>query len=113
VRFLGRPPVRPADALALSSRNAYLGAEDRERAVALSRALRAADSRARAAGGLKAAVAAARAELEAAGVEPLYLEARDPDDLTLVDALDGRPVLLAVAARVGGARLIDNVLIQP
>ena len=48
-----------------------------------------------------------------AGIEPEYLEARDPDDLTPVAALNGRPVLLAVAARVGGARLIDNVLIQP
>jgi pantothenate synthetase len=41
------------------------------------------------------------------------LEARDPDELTPVAELNGRPVLLAVAARVGGARLIDNVLIEP
>jgi pantoate--beta-alanine ligase len=112
VRIEGLPTVREADGLAMSSRNGYLGAADRERALALSRALRAAESRAHE-DSLAAAIEAGRAELEAAGVEPEYLEARDPDDLTPVAELNGRPVLLAVAARVGGARLIDNVLIQP
>ena len=51
----------------------------------------------------------ARAELAAAGIEPEYLEARDADDLTPVESFNGRPVLVAVAARVGPARLIDNV----
>ena len=46
-------------------------------------------------------------------LEPEYLEARDPDDLTPATALNGRPVLVAVAATIGGARLIDNVLIEP
>ena len=108
----GIPQVREADGLAMSSRNAYLGAADRERALALSRALRAAEERAREES-LAAAIEAGRAELAAAGIEPEYLEARDPDDLTPVAELNGGPVLLAVAARVGGARLIDNVLIQP
>jgi pantoate--beta-alanine ligase len=112
VQVRGLPTVRDDDGLALSSRNAYLGAEDRERALALSRALRAGESRARQES-LEAGVSAARAELAAAGVEPEYLEARDPDDLSEVAELNGRPVLLAVAARIGGARLIDNVLIQP
>jgi pantoate--beta-alanine ligase len=112
VRIEGLPTVREADGLAMSSRNAYLNGEDRERALALSRALRAAESGARK-GSLASAIEAGRAELAAAGVEPEYLEARDPDDLTPVAELNGRPVLLAVAARVGGARLIDNVLIQP
>ena len=112
VRVEGLPTVREADGLAMSSRNAYLGAEDRERALALSRALRAAESRAREeslAGGDRCRPRRAGA----AGVEPEYLEARDPDDLSQVAELNGRPVLLAVAARVGGARLIDNVLIEP
>jgi pantoate--beta-alanine ligase len=112
VQVKGLPTVREGDGLAMSSRNAYLGSEDRERALALSRALRAAESRAREES-LEAGLEAARAELAAAGVEPEYLEARDPDDLSKVAELNGRPVLLAVAARVGGARLIDNVLIQP
>jgi pantoate--beta-alanine ligase len=106
------PTVREADGLAMSSRNAYLDADARERAVALSRALRAAELGARE-GSLQAGLAAARAELAAAGIDPEYLEARDAERLQPVAALNGRPVLVAVAAQVGAARLIDNVLIQP
>jgi pantoate--beta-alanine ligase len=106
------PTVREPDGLAMSSRNAYLGPEDRQRAAALSRALRAAEEGARA-GLLEAGIAAARRELAAAGVEPEYLEALDAEELYPVAELNGRPVLIAVAAQVGGARLIDNVLIQP
>jgi pantoate--beta-alanine ligase len=106
------PTVREADGLAMSSRNAYLGEADRERAPALSRALEIAAERATAES-LAAALAAARAELAAAGIEPEYLEARDAESLETVTELDGRPVLVAVAARLGGARLIDNVLIRP
>jgi pantoate--beta-alanine ligase len=106
------PTVREPDGLAMSSRNAYLGPEDRQRAAALSRALRAAEEGARA-GSLEAGIAAARRELAAAGIEPEYLEARDAEKLYPVAELNGRPVLVAVAAQVGGARLIDNVLIQP
>lgn len=106
------PTVREPDGLAMSSRNAYLGPEDREKALALSRALRAAESVA-AAGETRAepALAAARAELEGAGVEPEYLEARDAETLAPAASLNGRPVLIAVAARVGPARLIDNTVI--
>jgi pantoate--beta-alanine ligase len=56
---------------------------------------------------------AAHRELAAAGIEPEYLEARDAETLASVEELADRPVLVAVAARVGTARLIDNVLIQP
>jgi pantoate--beta-alanine ligase len=106
------PTVREPDGLAMSSRNAYLGPEDRQRAAALSRALRAAEEGARA-GSLEAGIAAARRELAAADIEPEYLEALDAEELRPVAELNGRPVLIAVAAQVGGARLIDNVLIQP
>jgi pantoate--beta-alanine ligase len=106
------PTVREADGLAMSSRNAYLVGDERRRALALSRALDAAE-RAVAGGetSTQAALEAARAELEAAGIEPEYLEARDAADLTPAESFNGRPVLVAVAARVGKARLIDNVLI--
>jgi pantoate--beta-alanine ligase len=106
------PTVREADGLAMSSRNAYLEPEQRELAAALSRALRAAEA-AVAAGerDVHPALAAARAELAAAGIEPEYLEARDANDLTPVESFNGRPVLVALAARVGPARLIDNVVI--
>ena len=56
---------------------------------------------------------AARNELRNAGIEPEYVEARAAEDLSPVAELNGRPVLVAVAARVGRARLIDNVLITP
>ncbi|MCD6016024.1 MAG: pantoate--beta-alanine ligase [Solirubrobacterales bacterium] len=106
------PTVRAADGLALSSRNAYLDDRDRRRAAALSRALGAVE-RAVAAGATSVAeaLAAGRAELEAEGIEPEYLEARDTDGLDPVQSFNGRPVLVAVAARVGPARLIDNVVI--
>jgi pantoate--beta-alanine ligase len=106
------PTVREPDGLAMSSRNAYLGPEDRQRALALNRALRAAESVA-ASGETRTepALAAARTELEADGIEPEYLEARDAETLTPAASLNGRPVLIAVAARVGQARLIDNTLI--
>jgi pantoate--beta-alanine ligase len=106
------PTVREPDGLAMSSRNAYLDASERKRASALSRALSAAERSARR-GSLSDALAEAKRQLREAGVEPEYLEARHADDLSPVTELDGRPVLLAVAARVGDARLIDNVLIEP
>jgi pantoate--beta-alanine ligase len=112
VRIEVLPTVREPDGLAMSSRNAYLDEGERERAAALSRALAAAERGAREES-LRAGLEAARGELAAAGIEPEYLEARDAEGLTPVAALNGRPVLVAVAARVGGARLIDNVLIRP
>jgi pantoate--beta-alanine ligase len=106
------PTVRERDGLAMSSRNAYLSPDERRRAAALIRALRAADAVA-ASGETRTQVAleAARAELERVGIEPEYLEARDAEDLAPAESLNGRPVLVAVAARVGQARLIDNLVI--
>lgn len=112
VRIEGLPTVREPDGLALSSRNAYLTADERDRATALSRALAAAE-RTVADGETAAApiLAAARAELDAAGVEPEYLELRAAGDLAAVSAVAG-PTLLAVAARLGRARLIDNTVLD-
>jgi len=95
----------------MSSRNAYLGPEERQRATALSRSLHIAEAKAPTEG-LATALEAARGELRAAGIEPEYLEARDAEDLTPTAELSSRPVLIAVAAQVGSARLIDNVLIR-
>ncbi len=105
------PTVREADGLAMSSRNVYLDPAERHRATALSHALSAASS-ARA-HGVEAALAAAGAVLAEAGLEPEYLEARYADDLEPAQSFNGRPVLVAVAARVGRARLIDNVIVEP
>jgi pantoate--beta-alanine ligase len=111
VRIEVCPTIRDADGLALSSRNAYLSPDERERALALSRALRAAE--AAVAGGTRdaaAVVAVARDELDRAGVEPDYLQLRSATDLSPVERVNGS-ALLAVAARVGRARLIDNAIL--
>jgi pantoate--beta-alanine ligase len=111
VRIEVCPTVRDGDGLALSSRNSYLSAEERERALGLSRALRAAEA-AVAAGEVdaRAVLAAAGAELAAAGIEPEYVELRSTTDLSPVERVNGS-TLLAVAARVGRARLIDNTVL--
>ena len=105
------PTVREPDGLALSSRNAYLSEEERAQALGLSRALRTAEAAvARGVLDADAVLATARAELDAAGVEPEYLELRSAEDLSPVDRVNGS-ALLAVAARVGQARLIDNTIL--
>jgi len=110
VRIEAPPIVREPDGLAMSSRNAYLSAEDRERATALSRALREVE-RIAPEESLAAGIEAGRRVLDDAGVEAEYLEARDAENLQPVAELNGGPVLIAVAATVGPARLIDNVTI--
>jgi pantoate--beta-alanine ligase len=112
VRIEVCPTVRDADGLALSSRNTYLSASERQQALALSRALRAAE--ALVAGGEvdgSAVLGVARNELAAGGIEPDYLELRSATDLSPVERVNGS-TLLAVAARVGRARLIDNTVLQ-
>ena len=105
------PTVREPDGLALSSRNAYLSPEERERASALNRALRAAEAVVAAGStGADDVLAAARTELQQAGIEPEYLELRSAKDLAPVERVNGS-TLLAVAAQVGRARLIDNTIL--
>jgi pantoate--beta-alanine ligase len=112
VRIEVCPTVRDADGLALSSRNTYLSPSERQQALALSRALRAAETLV--AGGEVdggAVLGVARNELADAGIEPDYLELRSAMDLSPVERVNGS-TLLAVAARVGKARLIDNTVLQ-
>jgi pantoate--beta-alanine ligase len=111
VRIEVGPTVRDPDGLALSSRNSYLNADERASALGLSRALSAAEATV-AAGrhDAGAVLAAARAELDAAGVDPEYLELRSAEDLSPLRRVNGS-ALLAVAARVGQARLIDNTIL--
>ncbi|HMJ32869.1 MAG TPA: pantoate--beta-alanine ligase [Baekduia sp.] len=107
------PTVREEDGLARSSRNVRLAGDDRRRALALSRALRAAEQ-ALAAGTRDGATltAAARAAMDDFDVEPEYLALVDPEDLRPVATVD-QETLLAVAARVGQVRLIDNTILTP
>jgi pantoate--beta-alanine ligase len=111
VRIEVCPTVRERDGLALSSRNAYLSPDERDRALALSRSLRAAEA-AVATGrtGAEDVLAAAREQLQEAGIEPEYLELRSAQDLAPVERVNGS-TLLAVAAQVGRARLIDNTIL--
>lgn len=112
VRIVACPIVREADGLAMSSRNAYLDPEARQRATALNRALDAAATAvARGETSAPAVLDAARTVLAAAGIEPEYLELRSPDDLRALDRVSGS-ALLAVAAQVGKARLIDNRILE-
>jgi pantoate--beta-alanine ligase len=111
VRIEIAPTVREPDGLALSSRNVRLHGDDRRRALALSRALAAAEQAASAGERDADAIARlARAQMQELQVEPEYLELVDPEDLAPVRAIDGE-TLVAVAARVGEVRLIDNTTI--
>jgi pantoate--beta-alanine ligase len=107
------PTVREPDGLAMSSRNSYLGEEERGRALAISEAL-AAVERAAEAGerSTRELVRIATSELRNAGIDPEYVEARAAEDLSPIAELNGRPVLVAVAAQVGRARLIDNIVLD-
>lgn len=111
LEIVGVPTVREPDGLALSSRNVYLSPEERARALSLGNGLSAARA-AHAAGERRPGVliAAARAPMAAARVEPEYLELRSFDDLRPVERADG-PCVLLVAAKIGGTRLIDNVIL--
>jgi len=112
VRIQAVPTVREPDGLAMSSRNVYLDPAARRQAAALNRALEAA-AVAVEQGERDAAVVVdvARRVLDDAGILPEYLELRTADDLSPVTTLTG-DTLLAVAAHVGAARLIDNHLLR-
>jgi pantoate--beta-alanine ligase len=108
------PTVREASGLALSSRNAYLSGDDRRAATILYRAL----SRAEAAylSGERSArklTEGVRAEIETEPRARLeYVSVTDADTLERLDKLDDRTVLIAVAARIGQTRLIDNIVLN-
>ncbi|HEV3036024.1 MAG TPA: pantoate--beta-alanine ligase [Solirubrobacteraceae bacterium] len=113
VRIEALATVREPDGLAMSSRNALLAPDERRRAVALPAALEAA--RALAASGERSAQAlldAARAAMRPFDVVPEYLALVEPDTLEPVDTLAGE-TLLAIAARIGEVRLIDNATLAP
>lgn len=111
VEIVEMPIVREPDGLAMSSRNRYLSLEERDRALCLSRALFEAESR------LQAGERAAEPLLELVragmgGVEIDYVELVDAESMQPVDRIE-RGVVLAVAAIVGPARLIDNIKFIP
>jgi pantoate--beta-alanine ligase len=107
------PTVRESDGLAMSSRNVRLDPAARRRAPALYRALRAVEA-AVAEGGHDAgrALAAGEAILAEAGIAPEYFAAVSSNTLEPVARITGE-TLVAIAANLGGVRLIDNVLVHP
>lgn len=109
VQVVPVPIVRDVDGLALSSRNAYLSAQDRVTALALSQSLGAGERAATGGAGVDDVTGVTRAVLDASGVQVDYVALVDP--LTFADVTEARPgsvAVLAVAGRVGSTRLIDN-----
>jgi len=114
VEIAACPIVREPDGLAMSSRNAYLNREERSRALVLQRSLE--EARQRFQDGERSAAKLISAAQEVFASEPQvaldYFEIVDPDTLDPVERI-AQKTLVAVAARVGSTRLIDNVVLEP
>ncbi|MEO1922425.1 MAG: pantoate--beta-alanine ligase [Sphingomonadaceae bacterium] len=108
----GVPTVREKDGLAMSSRNAYLSGEEREQAAALPRAMQAAIAVMKQGGDpLKVLAGLREALLDSGFSEVDYAELRDAETLEPLSRIGPRPARLLVAARIGPARLIDNMAV--
>ncbi|MGA9522362.1 MAG: pantoate--beta-alanine ligase [Myxococcaceae bacterium] len=114
VDVVGMPTIREADGLAMSSRNSYLSPDERQRALSLSRGLRAAQALASAGtSNVADLVGAIRREIQAAGMREDYVEIVDADTLKPLARLEaGKPARALVAGFLGQTRLIDNVAIN-
>ena len=119
IEIVGRPTVREPDGLAMSSRNRYLSPDERQRALAINRGLM--QARQQVAEGVRqtnrllATMQHTVLDVGNLGRIPVsvdYVAAVDPVMLKPVETIAG-PTVLAVAARVGNTRLIDNVLVEP
>lgn len=110
LEIIGVPIVRDADGLALSSRNAYLSAEERQAALALPNALRQAAVEIHGGADIGAALAAGAASILGAGFLNVdYFELADAVTLEPLRVWDGRAARLLAAAKIGRTRLIDNL----
>lgn len=113
VEIVVAPTIREADGLAMSSRNVYLGSEDRAAAVVVSRALYAAEAAFEAgerdAEALRGVMTAVLAD-EPRGT-PDYVSLADPDTLAELTTVDARGAVASLAVRFGKTRLIDNLLL--
>ncbi|MCF6337581.1 MAG: pantoate--beta-alanine ligase [Gammaproteobacteria bacterium] len=112
VEIIGIPTVREKNGLAMSSRNAYLSSEERERAAVLYQTLQQAQQQIESGERDFAMIQAqATAKLSEAGFQPEYFEIRRAQDLQLATDMDEQQVILA-AAWLGEARLIDNIVME-
>jgi pantoate--beta-alanine ligase len=114
VEIVGMPTYREADGLAMSSRNSYLTPPERTAALCISRALKEAAARFRQ--GERRAAAIVQAARDSIAAEPLagidYITLCDTEELKDMEQID-REAVLAVAVKIGRARLIDNVVLKP
>ncbi len=119
IEIVGCPTLREPDGLAISSRNQYLSPDERRRALSISRALLLAEGEVRSgvrqANRLMATMRNVLLDVGDLGRIPVsvdYAAAVDPHTLKPIETLIG-PTILAIAARVGATRLIDNLLVEP
>jgi pantoate--beta-alanine ligase len=112
IEIIGCPTLREPDGLAMSSRNRYLDADERKRALAISRSLAWAESRIQAGERhLPSLLSAMRDMLLEQNLDIDYVTAADPKNLAKLEQVTG-PLVFLIAARVGGTRLIDNRLVE-
>ena len=109
LEIVGLETVREADGLAMSSRNAYLSAQERAVAPTIYRVIRQVAEAAGSGNVIAAAVAGGKAELEAAGLKVDYLEVRDARTLAPLTGDPEGPLRVLVAVWLGKTRLIDNI----
>jgi pantoate--beta-alanine ligase len=109
LKIVGVPTVREKDGLALSSRNAYLSAEERAAAPTLARVLKASAQRIKKNEPLARVLEDGRREIAGAGFALDYLEARHAITLAPITTRKEGPIRLLVAAKIGKTRLIDNL----
>lgn len=110
-RIVAAPIVRERDGLALSSRNRYLSAAERQSAPVLYRALKESAANITAGAPIAEVLARARATVTRAGLQPDYFEARNAETLRPLQGSGDEPIRLLVAARLGATRLIDNIAV--
>ncbi|WOH47033.1 pantoate--beta-alanine ligase [Bradyrhizobium sp. sBnM-33] len=109
VKVIGSRTVRERDGLAMSSRNIYLSAEERQTAPTLYRAMKESAKRLKAGEDFEAAMAAGRELITAAGFALDYFEARHAGTLAPIASVKEGPVRILVAAKLDTTRLIDNI----
>jgi len=114
IEIIGHPTVREADGLAMSSRNAYLSPEERKAALCLYRCLRCAEEMVRHGERCAAAILdAVRGEIARQPLARIeYVSLCDPESLKEIGLIEDA-ALLALAVRIGKARLIDNMILKP
>ena len=109
VKIVGARTVRERDGLALSSRNAYLSAEERKRAPELHRVLAESAKAIKAGEPLESVLARGRKRIVSAGFALDYLEARHANTLAPIASTKDGPIRILLAAKLGNTRLIDNI----